>query len=219
MDDAKKKAALAAIALVKDGQRLGLGTGSTAAFAIKELARRVKEEKLKLTCTASSYDSALLAAELGIDCIPLENISQVDLSIDGADEVDPQFRLLKGGGASQAREKLMHAMSKCFLLIADSSKKVEFLGQKFPVPVEILPSAYSFVSKELKKLGAKEVQLRKGKGKCGPLFTDNGNWILDAPFQIGEPLQLEHKINEIPGVLENGIFARIHPQEKYSFII
>ena len=219
MEQAKKKAALAAIALVKNGQSVGLGTGSTAAFAIEELGRRVKEEQLKLRCVASSYDSAFLATEAGLSCVPLENISELDISIDGADEIDPQFYLLKGGGASHTREKLMHAMSKRFVLIADSSKKVKVLGQNFPVPVEILPSAQAFVCKKITELGAQKIQLRKGQGKRGPLFTDNGNWILDAHFELTEPLALEVKINEIPGVLENGIFAKIRPQKQDCLIV
>ena len=219
MDEAKKNAAAAAAALVKNGQSLGLGTGSTAAFAIEELGRRVKEEQLEIACAASSYDSAFLAAKAGLNCIPLENVSELDLSIDGADEVDPQFYLIKGGGASHAREKLMHAMSKRFVLIADASKKVQILGQNFPVPVEILPSARAFVCKKLAELGGQNIQVRMSSGKRGPLFTDNGNWIIDAHFKITEPLALEIKINEVPGVLENGIFARIRPQKQDCFIV
>ena len=219
-DPNKKEAALRASSLVEEGQSLGLGTGSTSAFFIEELGRRVQEENLKLSyVAASSHDSALLAERAGLSCRPLENTSELDLSIDGADEVDPQCFLLKGAGASHTREKLMHAMSKRFVLIADSSKKVEFLGQNFRVPVEILPCAYSFVSKELRQLGAQETQLRQGSGKCGPLFTDNGNWILDVRFEIKDALALELEINSIPGVLENGIFAKIHPQKEDCFIV
>ncbi len=129
---AKRQAALAAAKLVKKGDIVGLGTGSTSAFVIQELGRRTKKEGLKIQCVPSSADSALLAHDAGLLCLPIEKTAEIDISIDGADEIDPERCLLKGRGGAHTREKLIHAMSKRFVLTADISKKVERLGKLFP---------------------------------------------------------------------------------------
>ena len=221
MSDAQKqKAAIAAVALVQAEQSVGLGTGSTTAFAIAELGKRVREEGWKLRCTASSFDSAFLASQAGLICEPLEQFEQLDISIDGADEIDSKCCLIKGGGAAHSREKLMHAMSQRFVVIADSSKRVSTLGERFAVPVEILPSSLSFAQSKLRELGAVSSHVRSTSGKCGPLVSDNGFWILDARFsKIVEPQKLELAINQITGVLENGIFATIRPEPKDCLIV
>ena len=218
MENQKQKVALAAAALVESGQVVGLGTGSTVAYAIKELGRRAKEDGLKIECVSTSFDTSFLAEQASLHCLSLEHLEQVDISIDGADEIDGQFCLLKGGGGSHTREKIVHAMSKRFVVIADSSKRVKRLGERFPIPIEILPSAKSFVCSQLRQIGAYDLRLRTSQGKRGPLFTDNGNWIIDARFFIEDPAQLEQGINQICGVLENGVFAKICPQAKDCFI-
>ena len=220
LEEQKKKLGIAAAALVENQQVVGLGSGSTAAYAVVELGRLIKEENLQINCVSTSHDTTLVAHQAGIHCMPLSAIHEIDISIDGADEIDPQFCLLKGGGGAHAQEKLVHAMSKRFVVIAAASKRVTSLGEKFPVPVEILPAAMAYVSVILKKeLGAKSVHLRSSPGKCGALVTDNGNWILDASFNIEAPLSLEEKINKISGVVENGIFAKLRPKAEDCLIL
>ncbi len=221
MNTKKQKLGISGAALVQSGQVVGLGTGSTTAYAIIELGRRLREQELvRINCVSTSHDTSLLAQQAGLRCLPLASVKEVDISIDGADEIDPQFCLLKGGGAAHTQEKLVHVMSKRFVVIADTSKQVKRLGEKFPVPIEILPAAMTYVSTILKKtLAAHSVSLRSSAGKCGPLVTDNGNWILDANFDIEEPLALEEEINKISGVVENGIFAKIRPQSKDCLVL
>jgi len=203
----KKDAGVAAASLVVSGQKVGLGTGSTAAFAIEELGRRVREESLRIDCAATSLGSLMLARKHGLVVHPLEVFEELDISIDGADEIDPHLNLIKGGGAAHTIEKLVHSMSKYFIVVADSSKLVDVLGGKFWVPVEVLYPALSFASKKLRDLGASEVKFRTGNGKDGPTISDSGNVILDAKFQIHSPEDLEEKINAITGVVENGLFT------------
>jgi len=203
----KKEAALRAVDQVKSGQRVGLGTGSTAAFAIEELGRRKREEGLDILCVVTSYQSQTLALQYGLNILPLSAVDRLDISIDGCDEIDADFCLIKGGGGAHTVEKIVHAMSECFIVISDSSKRVKRLGEKFAVPVEIIPSALSFVQKELLRLGSSEAILRAAINKDGPIITDSGNFILDARFFIKDPFKLEREIKSIPGVIENGIFA------------
>ena len=219
-DLAKIEASERALSLIKDNQCVGLGTGSTSKIFIEKLAKLVNKNKsLNISCVASSVDSSLYATSLGLYIIPIENVSQIDISVDGCDEIDSNQNLIKGGGAAHTREKLVHIMSKKFVLISDKSKKVDKLGEKFLVPVEILPIAYTYVTKSLNKLGGKDISLRSSKGKCGPIVTDNNNWILDVKFEITDPLKLETQINEITGVVENGIFAKIKPLPENCFIV
>ncbi|MBX7058119.1 MAG: ribose-5-phosphate isomerase RpiA [Leptospirales bacterium] len=210
--EGKRAAGLAAAALVENGQWVGLGTGSTAAFAISELGRRVQEEGLQIQCVATSLQSRNLALESGLRVMPLDRVARIDLSIDGADEIDPQLNLIKGGGAAHTIEKLVHSMADRFIVVADPSKLSPRLGDRFAVPVEALPSACAFVIRRLEQLGAAEIKLRHGSGKDGPVITDNGNLVLDARFQIEDPLQLERSIKSIPGVVESGIFAARKPR-------
>ncbi len=207
MPELKKEAALKAAAGVISGWTVGLGTGSTAAFAIEELGRRRREEGLDIQCVATSFQSSVLARKVGLPLLFLESVNELNCSIDGADEIDPSMNLIKGGGAAHTQEKLVHAMSRQFIVVADHTKNVEKLGTKFAVPVELIPPALAFVEKELAALGAKEVNLRIAQRKDGPVVTDNGNLIIDARFDINDPLKLEKELNMIPGVVENGIFA------------
>ena len=187
---------------------VGMGTGSTAVFVIEELGRRVREEGLQIIGVATSYDSDVLARQCGIAIRTLDDVDRVDIAIDGADEVDPQKRLIKGGGAAHTREKIIDGMAEQFVVVVDDSKVVDRLGKKFPVPVEVLPLALSPVMQSLGALGGIP-ELRTGGGKkVGPVITDQGNMVIDVRFdRIDDPGRLESAINNIPGVLDNGLFV------------
>jgi ribose 5-phosphate isomerase A len=209
--DAKQRAGEWAAAQVQAGMAVGLGTGSTAAFFIRALARRVNEEGLKLRLLASSsYSTIRLATELGLPLAALEQVDALDLYADGADEVDPQRRLIKGRGAAMVREKHLVHLSARFLVLVDPSKLVERLGSNFPVPVECLPFTVGLVEKELRALGARSVELRAaGSSKDGPVVSDQGNLVLDARFDpAGDVAGLDDRINVIPGVVGHGLFTR-----------
>ena len=199
---------MAAVKHVKDGFVVGLGSGSTAAFAIEELGERVKREKLRIMGIPTSYQAFLLAVECGIPITSLDEHPEVDVTIDGADQVTPELYLIKGMGAALAREKIVASASKLNIIIADEHKKVKLLGEKGQsVPVEVLPFAISLVKRKITALGGKPV-LREGKGKLGPTITDNGNAILDSYFgEIAAPAELDVKVKMIPGIVETGFFV------------
>lgn len=201
----KKSAGEKAAEYVKDGMIVGLGTGSTVKYTIKKIAARIKEENLNIIGIPTSIATEKLAKEEGIPLSSLNEYPKVDIDIDGADECDKNFNLIKGGGGAHAREKIVAAASKEFIVVADSTKKVSELGN-FSVPVEVLPLAVEFVKNELIKLGG-DPDLREN------FTTDNGNLILDTKFEIENPLDLEIKLNSIPGVVDNGIFARRKPEK------
>jgi ribose 5-phosphate isomerase A len=207
---AKKKAALAAVKHVKDGFVVGLGSGSTAAYAIEALGERIKRENLSLLAVPTSYQAFLLAIKCGIAVTTLDEHPVIDVTIDGADQIDAKLNLIKGMGAALAREKIVASASKMNIIIADESKKVQVLGESgHPVPVEVLPFAISVVKHEIEALGGKPV-LREGKGKVGPVITDNGNAIIDASFgPIDNVAELEKKLKTIPGVVETGLFVNL----------
>jgi ribose 5-phosphate isomerase A len=204
---AKKKAALEAVKHVKDGFVVGLGSGSTAAYAIEALGERIKREKLCVLAVPTSYQAFLLAVKHGIAVTTLEEHGVIDVTIDGADQIDPKLNLIKGMGAALAREKIVASASKQNVIIADESKKVKALGENdHPVPVEVLPFAISVVKRRIEAVGGNPV-LREGKGKVGPVITDNGNVVIDASFGvIGNAAALELKLKMIPGVVETGLF-------------
>lgn len=204
----KQKAALEAVKHVKDGFIVGLGSGSTAAFAIQALGERVKREKLRIMGIPTSYQAFLLAVECGIPITTLDEHSQIDVTIDGADQITPELFLIKGMGAALAREKIVAAASKLNIIIADAKKKVKVLGENNqPVPIEVLPFAISPVKQKIIDADGKPV-LREGKGKLGPVITDNGNVILDSYFgEVADPEDLAVKLKIIPGVVETGFFV------------
>lgn len=209
--DPKQRAGEWAAAQVKDGMAVGLGTGSTAAFFIRAVARRVREEGLRLRLVASSSFSTLhLAGSLGLALAPLEQVDALDLYADGADEVDPGKRLIKGRGAAMVREKHLVHLASRFIVLVDPSKIVDRLGTNFPVPVECLPFATGLVEKELRALGARSVDLRPaGTSKDGPVVSDQGNFVLDARFDpAGDVAGLDARIATIPGVVGHGLFTR-----------
>ncbi|AGN70709.1 ribose-5-phosphate isomerase RpiA [Paenibacillus caseinilyticus] len=201
----KQLAAEKAVESIEEGMIVGLGTGSTAYFAIRRIAERVKEG-LSIRAVASSQHSEDLAREWGIPLVAFDEIEAIDVTIDGADEADGEANLIKGGGGALLREKILAHHSRRMIVIVDESKRVERLGA-FPLPVEIVPFAENLTLRSLKELGV-EPQLRM---KEGVLFrTDNGNLIADCRFgSIDDAAQLERRLNLIPGVVENGLFVRM----------
>jgi ribose 5-phosphate isomerase A len=203
----KERAALEAAKMIGDGAIVGLGTGSTAALAIAELGKRVREEGLEIIGIPTSYQSAMIARENGIVIRSLDDVSKIDIAIDGADEVDPKKNLIKGGGGAHTREKIVDGWADLFVVVVDDSKLVKHLGEKFPVPVEVLPFAVHPVMKKLQAMGGNP-ELRMGLRKDGPVITDQGNMVIDVRFsEIKDPKALELKLNDIPGVVDNGLFV------------
>ncbi len=207
IEELKRKAAYAAVKHVKNGFVVGLGSGSTAACAIEALGGRIKREHLSLLGVPTSYQALLLAIKHGIAVTTLEEHDVIDVTIDGADQIDPKMNLIKGMGAALAREKIVASVSKQNIIIADESKKVKTLGENgHPVPVEVLPPAIAVIKRRIESVGGTPI-LREGKGKVGPIVTDNGNVIIDAFFGvINNAAELEVKLKMIPGVVETGLF-------------
>lgn len=204
-DLAKKNAAEKACELVTDGMIVGLGTGSTAAHAIRLLGRRVKEEGLDITGVPTSYSTEALAIECGIPLTSLAAAPVLDIAIDGADQIDASLNAIKGGGAAHTREKIVSASARQFVIVADDKKFSSLLDRS--VPVEVIPYATRLVERELAKLGG-SCTVRTGTGKDGPIITDNGNFVLDCSFgPIKEPALLGEKMSRIPGLVEHGIFT------------
>lgn len=204
--ESKRIAAEKAVELVKEGMKIGLGTGSTAYWAIQAIGRLVKEEGLGIQAVATSVQSEQLAKEWGIPMMPFAEVDMLDLTIDGADEVDAELNLIKGGGGALLREKIVAAASKQLIIIVDESKDVQRLG-KFPLPVEIVPFAYELTVKKLQQLGC-ELKLRLSGEEL--FVTDNGNYIADCEFgEITDPAALHDDLNRIPGVVDNGLFIHM----------
>ncbi|MDD5110974.1 MAG: ribose-5-phosphate isomerase RpiA [Candidatus Altiarchaeota archaeon] len=204
-EQSKRTAVLKALEYVKPGMKLGLGSGTTMRYFIEELANA----KLDVTCVPSSRATETLAVKLNLKVIDLNSalgkarygeIPQIDLAVDGADEADKRMNLIKGGGGALTREKLVASASKTFIVCIDETKWVEKIG-KFPLPIEVLPFAQKFVESEIRELGGTPM-LREG------FTTDNGNVILDVTgLDLSDPLDMEGMLNNIPGLIENGIFA------------
>jgi ribose 5-phosphate isomerase A len=202
-DQEKEAAARASLQFVKDGQVVGLGTGSTAAYFIKLLAEQVKNG-LRVRGIPTSVRSRELAQSLGIPLTTLDECQEIAVTVDGADEVDPQLRLIKGGGGAMLREKIVASATEKLVIVADASKQVAVLG-RFPLPVEVIPFAQMLVSKRMAALGA-DVSVRKGEDGT-PYVTDENNHILDCKFgQIPDADGLARKLSEMPGVVEHGLF-------------
>jgi ribose 5-phosphate isomerase A len=202
-DQEKEAAAHASLRFVRDGDIVGLGTGSTAVYAVRFLGERV-QAGLKIRGIPTSIHTQGLAASLGIPLTTLDEVQQIDVTIDGADEVGPQLQLIKGGGGALLREKIVASATRKFVIIADSSKQVAMLG-KFPVPVEVIKFAEALVAKKIAAMGA---AVRVRADACGRKFiTDEGNHILDCHFaQIPDPPRLARKLETTPGVVEHGLF-------------
>jgi ribose 5-phosphate isomerase A len=202
-DQEKEAAARASLQFVKDGQVVGLGTGSTAAFFIKLLAEKVKAG-LRVRGIPTSVKSGELAQSLGIPIITLDDCQEIAVTVDGADEVDPQLRLIKGGGGAMLREKIVASATRQLVIVADASKQVPVLG-KFPLPVEVIRFAEALVKKRITDLGAK-VSVRTGAdGK--PYVTDENHHILDCRFgEIRDADALARQLSDMPGIVEHGLF-------------
>lgn len=205
-EGAKKRAALEAVKHVREGFVVGLGSGTTVAYAIQEIGERIRREGLRVFGVPTSHQALLLAVSCGIPLTTLDERPKLDLTIDGADQVDKGLNLIKGMGGALMREKIVASAAKQFVVVADETKLVEKLGANHPVPVEVLPFALSTVVARVEELGGKAV-LREGKRKVGPVVTDNGNFILDAEFGSVDALdKLDVAVKLIPGVLETGLF-------------
>ncbi len=207
LNELKKAAGIRAANLIEAGMKVGLGTGSTAAFMVERLGERIREEGLKVTAVSTSWSTTLQCRSLNIPLIDLGEADHLDIAIDGADEIDPQRNLIKGRGAAHLLEKIVGAMADRYIIIADSGKKVKTLGEKFAVPLEILPGAIGSVTYKVKKLGAELVVRMGAPGKDGPVISDSGNLIADAKFgPIENPEKLDFELNRIPGLLGHGLF-------------
>jgi ribose 5-phosphate isomerase A len=209
-DRAKAAAAQRSVAFIEDGMKLGLGTGSTAALMVRTLAERVRTERLTLTCVATSTRTAEQARDEGLNVVPLDEAGWLDLTIDGADEFDADLSLIKGGGGALLQEKIVAAASDRMIVITDASKEVKTLGA-FPLPVEVIPFGWTvtqhLISEQLEEADVLGTDISRRMAGSEPFRTDEGNFILDlALVRIGDARRLSQALNQIPGVVENGLF-------------
>ena len=202
--EGKQRVADEIAAKVKDGDILGVGSGSTVYVALQAIAKRIKEEKLNIKAIPTSIEISLFCAKLGIPLTTLYE-NKPNWLFDGADEVDPKHNLIKGRGGALFKEKLLISSSPKNYIIVDDTKLVDKLGTNFPVPIEVFPEALLHVEEKLLELGADELVLRPAKGKDGPIITENGNLLIDARFyNITD--DLEFNIKSITGVIDSGLF-------------
>ncbi len=208
LSEAKANAARSALKLVPKEGAMGLGSGSTVALFAKELGRQVSEGKTKVSVVPTSYQAYRLAVEYRIPLTNLDLYPELLLTVDGADEVDKQLNLTKGGGGALFQEKIVAAASEKLVIIVDESKLVDNLGVKFPVPIEVLPFSLGFVRKRIDKMGIAS-SVRESQGKIGPVVTDNGNFILDLKFSkpVSDLAGMSRDLKMIPGVVETGLFV------------
>jgi ribose 5-phosphate isomerase A len=210
VEEAKRNAALEAVKHVKDKFVIGLGSGSTAAYAIEEIGNIIKREKIRVAAVPTSYQALTLAVKHGILMTTLEEHPILDLTIDGADQIDDELDLIKGMGGALTREKIVASASKKLVIVADERKKAKFLGENNQaVPIEVIPFATPIVLHKMKEMGGRSF-LRESNQKVGPVITDNGNVIIDVDFGlVQEPARLERKLNSLPGVVETGLFVKM----------
>jgi len=205
----KKNAAFKAVEdNVKQDMVLGIGSGSTVVYAVEAIAKINKDNELNLKCIPTSFQSHQLIVENGLTLVTLDQYPEIDLDIDGADEIDNSLNLIKGGGGCLVQEKIIASSSKKLVVIADYTKRSEVLGENWRngVPIEVIPLAYVPIMKRLEKLGGKPV-LRMAKAKAGPVVSDNGNFIIDVDFgKIENPSDLNINLLQIPGVVDSGLF-------------
>lgn len=203
LEQSKQAAAHAALDFIQDGFLVGLGTGSTVIFFLAALGERVRAG-LKIKGIPTSHDTARLAGQYNIPLLDSQSEWVLDVAVDGADQVDPHFNLIKGGGGALLREKVVAAAAKQFIVIIDEGKQVQTLGRPWAIPVEVIPFGWPNTARMLNRLGG-TASLRIKDGN--PFLTDNGNYILDFDVpRIDEPATLERQLNAIPGVVENGLF-------------
>jgi ribose 5-phosphate isomerase A len=205
LDSFKKAAALKAVEFVRDGMVVGLGTGSTAKHMVIALGEKVRAG-MTLRAVPTSQETASLARQSGITLIDAENRWEIDVAIDGADQVDPGFNLIKGGGGALLKEKIVAASAKQFIVLIDYTKQVPVLGGSFPLPIEIIPFGWGSTAREIERLTKSPVVLRERKG--APFKTEAGNLIVDVHLaRIEQPADLEIALNHIPGIVETGLFV------------
>ena len=206
----KKSAAYRAVEEnVQNGMIIGIGSGSTVVYAVEKLKMLISEKKLSVKCIPTSFQSYQLIVENGLNLVSLDQYPSIDLDLDGADEIDEDLNLIKGGGGCLVQEKIIASNSKRLIIIADFRKKSKKLGENWikGVPIEVIPLAYVPIIEKLKNLGAKP-KLRMAQAKAGPLITDNGNFIIDADFGIiKSPNEINESVLKIPGVVDTGLFV------------
>ncbi|ULA65410.1 MAG: Ribose-5-phosphate isomerase A [Nitrospira sp.] len=205
LDNLKKAAAVEAVEFVRDGMIVGLGTGSTAKHMIAALGEKVRAG-MRLRGVPTSHETAALAKAAGIVLIDTDNRWEIDVAIDGADQVDPGFNLVKGGGGALLKEKIVAASAKQFIVMVDYTKQVPVLGGSFPLPIEIVPFGWGSTAREIERLTNSRVVLRERNGV--PFKTEAGNMIVDVHVaRIDQPGALEIALNRIPGIVETGLFV------------
>lgn len=210
IEDAKKLAGFSAVNdWVKDGMIVGVGSGSTVVYVVERLVERVREEKLNIVCVPTSFQANQLIVNGGLPLGDLSRYPVLDVAIDGADEVDGDMNLIKGGGGCQTQEKIVASCAQKFVVVADYRKMSKTLGEKWKkgIPIEVIPMAYAPTLHKIKALGGKGV-LRMAKNKAGPVVSDNGNFIIDADFgSIKDPAKLNNELIHVAGVVETGLFC------------
>nr|CAD7263954.1 unnamed protein product [Timema shepardi] len=221
VDDAKKAAAFRAVDdYVKNNTSIGVGSGSTVIYAIERIAERVARENLNLVCVPTSFQAKQLILQHSLTLGELESFPQLDCVIDGADEVDPNMTLIKGGGGCLTQEKIVASCSERLVIIVDYTKESLHLGQRYTkgVPVEVLPLAYVPVQRKIEDMFGGRAELRMAKMKAGPLVTDNGNFILDWKFppSLSDWRAVNQGVSMIPGVVETGLFVGMTTQVYYG---
>jgi ribose 5-phosphate isomerase A len=204
--DAKQRAGRRAVEFIEDGMTLGLGTGSTAHWVVERLGERVRDEGLRVRCVPTSRRTEEQARRLGIPLVTLGEVLELDLAIDGADEIGPHLALIKGGGGALLREKLVAAAARRFVVVADASKKVEVLG-RFALPVEVVPFAWQVTARRVSAVTKTEALLRRDE-RGETYVTDNGNFILDCRCgEIRDPARMERELKSLVGIVECGLFV------------
>jgi len=210
VEKARLSAAAQSLHEIRDGTTIGLGSGSTVLKALELATERIRKERLQVTFVPTSYQMELAARRLGLKTTHLEEDTELDMAIDGADQI--QWRTLdmvKGGGAALLREKIVDSSTKKLVIVVDEKKLAKTLGGDQPIPVEIVPFGYHSTFGKIRRLSEKAV-LREGNGKVGPIITDNGNLIVDAYFRnLRRPEIIEEKLRKIPGVVETGLFLQM----------
>ncbi len=210
VEGAKRKAILKAMQPIKNGWIIGLGSGSTMAYAVDELARLSKGRRLDVSVVPTSYQIENLAISHGLRILSMNEAFTIDYAIDGADQVQlPSLNLIKGGGGALLREKIVDSVAGKLAIVVDETKLSKHLGGKQPVPLEVLPFAHKSVQIQVARMGGK-AKLREGAGKIGPVVTDNGNFVLDADFgRIENPALLQRQLKAVPGLIETGLFLKM----------
>jgi ribose 5-phosphate isomerase A len=205
LDSLKKAAALKAVEFVRDGMVVGLGTGSTAKHMVVALGEKIRSG-MRLRGVPTSRETAVLAQQQGIALVDADNAWVIDVAIDGADQVDPAFNLIKGGGGALLKEKIVAASAKQFIVVVDHTKRVSVLGGSFPLPIEVIPFGWGSTAREIEALTQSRVVLRERNGV--PFTTEAGNMIVDVHLaRIDQPRNLEIALNQIPGIVETGLFV------------